>query len=178
MPAVITLLLVGLAVIGGVLDLKTRRLPNWLALAGLGAGLLTNSILFGWAGFKLSASGAGLAFAVYLFFYLLRVMGAGDVKFMAAIGAIVGPHLWLLILFFTALSGGVVALIVLVTKGSFRRTLRNVAMMLYQLSRFQAPYHASEQLDVRSERAVRLPHGATIALGIIVYLFAGQFHKS
>lgn len=175
MPVVMNILLVILVTLGGLIDMRTRRLPNWLALLGVCFGCVLNSFLFGFPGFQLSVSGAALGFGVYLAFYLIRAMGAGDVKFMAAVGAIVGPKVWLLIFFFTALCGGVVALVLLLTNGRLTKTLKNLGMMLYQLSRFQAPYHANDELDVRSEKALRLPHGAIIALGTIAYLYL-DFH--
>jgi prepilin peptidase CpaA len=159
MPPIVNIILLVLVLIAGVTDIKTRRIPNWLVLAGLCIGIALNS-------------GAGLAFAVYFVFYLLRAMGAGDVKLMAAIGALAGPKSWLLIFFFTAIAGGVVALVLLIAKGRFKRTLLNVGIMLHQLSRLQAPYQATEELDVRSGKALRLPHGATIALGTMAYMAA------
>ena len=176
MPTIIFLVLFALVLTAGVVDVKTRRIPNWLVLTGLGLGIALNSLLLGWSGLKLSLSGAGLAFAVYFVFYLLRAMGAGDVKLMAAVGALAGPKGWLAVFFFTAIAGGIVAFTLLLAKGRFKQTLLNVSIMLHQLSRFQAPYHATEELDVRSGKALRLPHGATIALGTIVYLAAGLLH--
>jgi prepilin peptidase CpaA len=173
LPPILNLVLLALVLIAGVVDIKTRRIPNWLVLTGLSLGIALNSLLFAWPGLKLSLSGAGLAFAVYFVFYLLRAMGAGDVKLMAAIGALAGPKGWLAVFFFTAIAGGIVALALLLAKGGFKRTLLNVSIMLHQLSRFQAPYHATEELDVRSGKALRLPHGATIALGTIAYLAVG-----
>ncbi len=173
MPSAIKIILCVLVSIAAVTDIRSRRIPNWLVLPGLGLGLALNALLFGWAGAKVSVSGAGLAFGIYVAFYLLHAMGAGDVKLMAAIGAIAGLKAWLLIFFFTAIAGGVVAFALLLIKGRFRRTLLNVSIMLHQLSLFQAPYHATEELDVRSGKALRLPHGVTIALGTITYLLLG-----
>jgi prepilin peptidase CpaA len=170
LPIVVVLLLFALALTAGVVDIRVRRIPNWLVLTGLIAGITVNSVLFGWPGLKLALSGAGFAFAVYFVFYLLRAMGAGDVKLMAAVGALAGLKGWLAIFFFTAIAGGVVALTLLLAKGRFRQTLLNVSIMLYQLSRLQAPYHATEELDVRSGKALRLPHGASIAMGTFIYL--------
>lgn len=178
MPIILSLVLFALALIAGVVDIRARRIPNWLVLTGLSLGITLNSLIFGWFGLKLALSGAGLAFAVYFAFYLLRAMGAGDVKLMAAVGALAGPKGWLAIFFFTAIAGGIIAFTLLLAKGRFKRTLLNVSIMLHQLSRLQAPYHATEELDVRSGKALRLPHGATIALGTIAYLAVALLHRS
>ena len=50
---------------------------------------------------------------VYVPLYLIRGMGAGDVKLMAAVGAIAGPGHWLGIFLATAVIGGVVSLLVM-----------------------------------------------------------------
>jgi prepilin peptidase CpaA len=170
MQLIITFVLFALVLIAGVTDIRTRRIPNWLVLSGLCLGVVLNSLLFQWSGLKLSLSGAALAFGIYLVLYLLRGMGAGDVKLMAAIGALVGPKDWLAIFFFTAMIGGVIALVLLLMKRRFKQTLFNVGIMLSQLLHFQAPYHATEELDVRSGKALRLPHGVSIALGTIAYV--------
>jgi prepilin peptidase CpaA len=170
MPITIKITAFALVSIAGLIDVKTRRIPNWISVTGLCIGIAINSFLFRWAGFRLSLLGAVVGFAIYLVLYLLRAMGAGDVKLMAALGALVGPRIWVAIFFFTAITGGLIALILLLTKGRLKRTVHNVSIMLHQLSRFQAPYHATAELDVRSGKGLTLPHGAMIALGAITYL--------
>src|SRR5215831_17994976 len=101
--------LLSLVVAAGVYDILYRRIPNWLVASGLAVGIALNLFLFGWTGLKSSLLGIGLAMAVYFPLYLLRGMGAGDVKLMMAVGAIVGPGTWFGILIFTGILGGVVA---------------------------------------------------------------------
>lgn len=170
MPLILDFVLICLVLMAGAIDVKTKRIPNLLVLSGFCLGIGINSFLFQWAGLKLSLTGAGLAFAIYFVFYVLRAMGAGDVKFMAAIGAVAGPRVWLAIFFFTALAGGVIAIVLLLAKGRLKKTMFNVSIMLHQLLHLRAPYHATEELDVRSSNALRLPHGATIAIGTLTYL--------
>jgi len=64
-------------------------------------GLALNAFLFGppgsWfslAGVWFSLRGLGLGFGVYFLLYVIRAMGAGDVKLMAAVGAMVGWQDW------------------------------------------------------------------------------------
>jgi hypothetical protein len=70
----------------------------------------------------------------------------------------------------TAILGGITALIVLLFARRVRKTFWNVGWIMNEVAHFRAPYHSSEELDVRSSRAMRLPHGAVIALGAIVFL--------
>ena len=72
-------------------DLRRRAIANWINVAGLAAGLAYHSLHRGWAGLGWSAAGAATGFAVFLVFYLLGGMGAGDLKLSAAFGAMLGP---------------------------------------------------------------------------------------
>lgn len=151
-------------------DLRWRKIPNWLVLSGLIVGFALNGFLFEWQGVKLAALGLGIAFAVYFPLYLIRAMGAGDVKLMMAIGSLVGWAAWLFIFIFTGVIGGVIAIAVLLLRRRTKQTLWNVGFLLHRLMRFQAPYVANEELDVRSGKGMRLPHAASIAAGTLVFL--------
>jgi len=73
-------------------DFKQRRVPNWLVLAG--AVLALAALAVGSNPFESSWSssliGAAAGFGFLLIFYVARLMGAGDVKFAAALGLWVG----------------------------------------------------------------------------------------
>src|SRR5947209_7625778 len=107
------ILLVMLVATAAVFDIRFRRIPNWLVLAGIVAGLGWNLVASGWSGLGRSAEGLGLGFALYLPLYMIRARGAGDVKLLAAVGAITGPGNCLWIFLLTAVLGGVIALILL-----------------------------------------------------------------
>ena len=83
-------LAITLAVLAGWIDWRSRRLPNWLTVAGFTVGIIGNTVLFGWVGVKGALIGAGIPLAVLLPVVLLRGLGAGDWKLMGALGALVG----------------------------------------------------------------------------------------
>src|SRR2546425_3492211 len=91
LPLELQVLLVLIVGTAAIYDLRFRRIPNWLVLLGLVFGLGMNTYLFHWEGLRRAGLGLGLAFLVYFPLHLLRAMGAGDVKLMAAVGSIVGP---------------------------------------------------------------------------------------
>jgi|SRR5579863_5055779 len=172
LPAVMQVVLVLIVVTAGVYDLRYRRIPNWLVLVGLVLGFGLNTFLFELQGLKQSALGMGLALAIYFPLYALRAMGAGDAKLMAALGSIVGWKNWIALFVVTAILGGVAAVIVLLFAGRVRKTFWNLGWIINEVRHFRAPYHSSEELDVRSAKGLRMPHGAVIALGSIVFLVA------
>jgi len=168
----IRILLVLLVVAASVFDIRKHRIPNWLTIAGVVLAVALNTFLFEMAGLWYSLKGLGLAFAIYFGLYLLRGMGAGDVKLMAGVGAAVGLYNWLGILFLTAIFGGVAAVVLAASKGRIQRTFRNMWLMLMSLRQGRAPYQDNPELDVGSDLALRLPHGVVIAAGTLAFLAA------
>jgi prepilin peptidase CpaA len=174
-------LLLALVLGAAVYDVRYRRIPNWITLLGAVLGLVLNTfpgliyqhfLSADWSGFWFSLSGLGLAFGIYVVLYALRAMGAGDVKLMAAAGAIVGPQNWFGIFVITAIVGGVMSLILITLSGRVKKTLFNVSFILSEMKSGRPAYLANEELDVRSKKALGLPHGAVIALGTIFFLAA------
>ncbi|HZS80542.1 MAG TPA: prepilin peptidase [Herbaspirillum sp.] len=98
-----TVLLLSLCI--GVLyyDLLFRRVPNSLLLFFLGLDLVCLSVTgHGIGGMDWPQSIIGGIIGLFLFvpLYVLRAMGAGDVKFFAVLGGLLGPQylipLWLI----------------------------------------------------------------------------------
>lgn len=104
--------LMALLVLAAVLDVKTGRIPNWLVFGGIVYALAYNAffplyprdigILFGLAGLA-------VGLLAFLPLYLLRAMGAGDVKLMALVGAFIGSIATIASVLATLLAGGVLA---------------------------------------------------------------------
>ena len=168
---VFQVVLVLMVTLAAVYDIRFRRIPNWLVLTGLVLGLGLNTIWFQWPGVRTSLLGIGLAFLIYFPLYLLRGMGAGDVKLMAAIGAIVGAADWLGIFVVSAVLGGIAATILLLSRGKLLNSLWNIGFLFQRLFSLKAPY-AREELDISSPRSLKLPHGVAIAGGSIIFLAA------
>jgi prepilin peptidase CpaA len=164
-------LLLLVVLLAAVYDVRYRRIPNWLSLAGVVFGLAMNTFLYqGWPGLRLSLVGLGVAFGVYFFLYALRAMGAGDVKLMAAVGAIVGWQDWFGTFLITAMIGGLMALILVAFKGRIKKTFWNVGFIISEMKSGRPAYMKKEELDVRNPKALGLPHGAVIAVGTIFFL--------
>ena len=171
LPPGIAVLLAALVLGAAAFDIPYRRIPNWLTASGVLAGVGMNAFLYPvWPGLRLSLTGLAIGFGAYFLLYAIRAMGAGDVKLMAAVGAMVGWQDWLAIFMITALLGGVASLALITLRGRVRKTLWNVGFVLTEMKSGRAAYLANEELDVRSSKAVGLPHGAVIAAGALVFL--------
>jgi prepilin peptidase CpaA len=90
-------------------DLLAHRIPNRLTGSLLCLGCLLQFAFGGWSALGQAALGALVGLAVLLPLYLLRAMGAGDVKLLAAIGALLGPYWALIAGINTLIFGGVLA---------------------------------------------------------------------
>src|ERR1700691_6104168 len=110
------ILLGTLVLIAAIFDIRFRRIPNWLVLAGITVGFTWNAYSSGWSGLGRAAAGLGLGFVLYFPLYLIRARGAGDVKLLAAVGAIAGPLNCLWIFLSTAILGGIIALLLLMVR--------------------------------------------------------------
>src|SRR5258705_3254853 len=91
-------------------DLRSRRIPNWLVLPFMVAGIAVSGWLHGWSGIGQSLEGLGLGAALLGILYWLGGMGMGDVKLCAAIGAWIGPMQLMFALVITSMAGGIMAL--------------------------------------------------------------------
>ena len=165
-------LLLLVVVPAGIVDLRLRRVPNWLTLPAVLVGIGLNWFLYQTPGLWMALKGIGIAMLIYFPLYLLRGMGAGDVKLMAAVGAIAGPANWFGILVLTAAVGAIAGISLVIGKGRVRRTCRNIWLLLISLWNRRAPYRDNPGLDIGSEQATRLPHAAVIACGCVAFLIA------
>ena len=167
MPNVSVIVALAILVItAAVYDLKYRRIPNWLTLGGALAGLVLNGIAGpGLAGALFSLKGLAVGFGLYFALYALHAMGAGDVKLMGAVGALVGWHVWLIVFLCTALLGGAAALVLAAARKRLGSTFWNLGFILSEARNLRPAYLGKEELDVNSSKSLGLPHGAVIAVG-------------
>ncbi len=87
----LTAITIALGCFAVVDDLRRGAISNWVNLTAIASGLLYHFIHQGWLGLLLASAGAALGFSIFLALYCLGGMGGGDVKLMAAFGALLGP---------------------------------------------------------------------------------------
>jgi len=158
-------------------DILLNKIYNVVIVPGIVAGLIFNSL---WGMKALINSFAGLLIGFVLFYsmYAFSVISGGDVKFMAAIGAIGVPWLHeaqgtlpfiLWACFYSVLAGGLIAVIVMATKRNLGRSLQHVARTLLT---FLCPIFHTEPLDPTESTSVPFGFGIAIGTGWTWFLYA------
>jgi len=155
-----------LAVLAGWTDFRSRRIPNWLTVTGLVAGLVANTALSGWSGLKTSVLGAAVGLALLLPFVLLRSLGAGDWKLAGALGAFTGAGHLVDLLLGSVFVAGVMALALVIYKGRMRETMRNIGHILVSLVTFQLP---GGQVSLDNPDSLKVPYGVALAFTVVLY---------
>ena len=98
----------------GITDLRSSRVPNLITFPLALFGLVFHTIADSGNGIVFSLEGLCLGFGLLLGFYVYGGMGAGDVKLLAAVGAVVGPLNVFVGFLFAALLGGLYAVAIMV----------------------------------------------------------------
>jgi len=174
LPDILRVTLVVLACVAGVVDIRTRRIPNWLCFLGLAAGFAFQYYVHGPRGLLAAAEGTGLALLIYVPLWLLRGMGAGDAKLMAALGAIAGPAHWFVLFLVASILGAMAAVVVAHRHGRAAATIGNTLSLAKELVSFRAPWKALPQTNFRHEEALRIPHGAMIGGAALILAALGR----
>jgi prepilin peptidase CpaA len=153
-------------------DLRERRIPNRLNLAGLVVGLTLQMALGGVQGFFAGVSGFAVGFAILFLPFAAGMVGGGDVKFVAAVGAYLGWELLLVGLGIGVVVGGVVGATSLIRRRRFVKALRGLAADLMCLASGVRP------TTLKSTDAVEtVPYGVMLAMGLAVSVARAFFKE-
>jgi len=152
------LVLVVLLAFACLSDLQTRRIPNRLVLLTAVLGILIALVTKPWvSGLRQAAGGLAAGFAIWVPFYLFKMLGAGDVKLFAAASTFLGPWLAVEGSLYTALYGGLIALTFMIMKSGWLATALRLS-------------HAAHQPGLlRNEPTARwrIPYAFAIAGGVL-----------
>jgi prepilin peptidase CpaA len=157
------------ALVGSVFDVKSRRIPNFVTVPAFLLGLAMHLALGGWRQLLTSLAAGVICGLVFLVFYVAGGMGAGDVKLIMAVGCIAGLSHVAYLLVLTALSGGVMALVLALAYGRLQQTIMNVGEL--------ATHHSHEglqphpDLNLGNAATLRLPYALAIAGGSLLTLY-------
>ena len=159
----------GVATTACVTDVRTRRIPNTLTFSAAALGLSFGAAAYGLDGLRLATGGWLLGTALFLPFFLLRGMGAGDVKLLAALGAWLGPLPVLWVAIYASLAGGVLGLALAISKGYLRTAIANIGAIGWHWVYVGVRPVPGITLD--NQTRLRLPYAIPIFIGTVVTLW-------
>ncbi len=150
-------------------DLRQRRIPNSLTF---GSALLALTIRVaeggGWS-LVVGAGGWAVGVLVLLPLFVVRGLGGGDVKLMAAFGAWLGPSLVLWVAAYGAMAGGVLAIGVALWTGYLQVALGNLWLLLTTWRVAGIGAVAGVTLD--DTKGPRLAYAIPLTCGLLVTLW-------
>ena len=152
------------AIAACVTDLKARRIPNALTLGSAGAALVYYGVTNGLTGVGFAGAGWVVGTLLFLPLFVLRGIGGGDVKLLAAFGAWLGPGLVIWVALWGAVAGGVLALAISAWHGYTQQAFRNVWGLLSYWRVMGVRPHPGIALD--RSTAPRVPYALPMAAGL------------
>ena len=155
-----------IAAVACVIDLKDRRIPNWLTFSAAAGAVAYHLTVNGLSGLGFAAAGWLVGVAIFFLPFFLRGLGGGDIKLIGALGAWLGPLdiVWLSL--YTGAAGGVLALIVSFAHGYLRQALQNIWLLLMHL-RIEG-LRPLPELTIHHGTGPKLAYGAAIFAGAMV----------
>jgi len=174
LPLVLLFALLGAAVWH---DVRARRIPNAVVFPGMLAALVLHvampagqglfGVTIGGLGLLQSLAGLALGLALLLPMYALRLMGAGDAKLLAMVGAFVGASQILTVGLVTLVAGGVLALAFAAWQRSLRRLVGNAYHMAMHTAFSALAGDVAALVPPPQAASGRLPYAIAIALATV-----------
>ena len=145
-------------------DIRYRRIPNPYVLAVLICGVAINTIFKGEHGMISSVEGAGVAFVLMFVLHVFGAMGAGDVKLFSAVGSVTGLSLVLPTFVIVVMTGGLLAMILAMRRGTLRTTMWRVMNIFVGIM----PGAKIPRYEIPDDRRLTIPYGVAITLGSLM----------
>ena len=144
-----------------VIDLRTRRIPNILTATVAAAGIALAAAGFGRVGLGASLLGCLLGLAFMMPGHIFGRTGAGDVKLLAAAGALLGPTDTIYAFLYTAIAGGALALVVAVARRRLSQTIASTSALMSGSEQARAEVDSTTSDN-------RFAYAPAIAIGVVL----------
>lgn len=125
--------LFALLVVAAGVDMRHRRIPNWVTLSMAIGGLIQSFTHDHTVTPVQSFAGLGVGFLLPLVLFVLNAIGGGDVKLLAAVGAWIGPMNIVLVFILKDMIGLILVLAQATYQGRLRSLFKNSAVVALNL---------------------------------------------
>lgn len=151
-------------------DLRRHRVPNWLNLSLAATGLMAQALFAGWPGLQNGLYGLLAGFSLLFVLWMMRAMGAGDVKFMAALGAWIGPEQTFYAVLAGGLIGGVIAAGMILYRRHWFQTWANLGVLLTKVGSVQTAFSEFGSAQSLGRTTGVLPYAVPLSVGTLLVL--------
>lgn len=156
-------------------DFREHRIPNPLCGMIVVSGFIVHGVLQGWAGLEHSLSGTACGFGLLIVLWLIRAMGAGDVKYMAGVGAWLGPELIFYGVIAGILVGGLISVGMVLYQRTWSRFATNMGLMLVKMSSARTAFGEFASANQFSgDGKASVPYAIPLTLGVWGVLLFSQ----
>ncbi|MDG5788473.1 A24 family peptidase [Evansella sp. AB-P1] len=147
-----------------VTDLMYRKIYNTITFPAMVFGFIYYIWTDGWNGFLFSGLGFLVGIGLLFIPFVLGGIGAGDVKLLAAIGALMGTSFVFYTFLYTCIAGGIIAIILIIKKkqgkGLYHRMMNAVTLKSVKIINDEDLHHA-------------FPYGVAIFIGTFCAFYLG-----
>ena len=159
-------------VLASWIDWRYRKVPNWLNLSLVLAGLTVQGIFYGWSGLWMGLLGMLLGFGLLIIPWLMHAMGAGDVKLMAAIGVWLGPALTLRAFCVGAILAGIIAMVMIIIGRRLWQAYANLGLIMTKLNSWKMAFSDFGSVQMLKSTSQLLPYGVPLSIGTLIVMFS------
>jgi prepilin peptidase CpaA len=167
-PAAVALSIASVAAITDIIEYRVR---NGITFSMIVGGMIYRAIVGGWPGFCDSSEGAAFGLAVLVVPWLLGLMGAGDVKLLAGVGAWLGLTGAILTFIAAAAANFVYAVVLIIYRGKFRESLLMIKVITYRFVALGSHFGRSDLVEEcfsgPEKRLRAIPFGVMVPIGIL-----------
>ncbi|HTW91246.1 MAG TPA: A24 family peptidase [bacterium] len=149
-------------------DIRYRKIPNWATLPSIVLGFGMSCMFHGWGGTKASGLGFLFGFASLLVLFVLGWMGGGDVKLMAAVGALKGYPFVVSALFYSLIVALVIGIVLLIWNRKAWRTFKSLFFVVGSRVSRLVP-----KQDINRQETQKIPFGLAIVVGTVFAMIGG-----
>lgn len=163
-------IVISLLLMATIFDVRSRHIPNWLVACGTIIGIVYSGLSPYGIGTIGSLGGLAIGLVTFTPFYLLRAMGAGDVKLMAMVGTYLGPTSTFSAVLTVFIAGGLLAVAAAIRNGAMTALMENVRSMMTDFT-FKAMSGSAISVKQPHISAGQFPYALAIAAGTVTHIY-------
>ncbi len=152
------------------IDYKERRVPNYLNLIIAVTGLIVQVVFNSWLGLLAGAEGLTLGLLLLIVPWAMHMMGAGDVKLLAGIGAWVGPQAVLWSFLIGAVIGGIASLAMIGLKGRWVGAWQNFQLAAVKFTNTKLMFSEVGSVKSLGSNSQLIPYGVPLTAGTLIVI--------